>query len=279
MIYVYGNFSMNVAPPSAFPVSITFKATTTGKTFFPNNATYSSPEIIFDGVNGGWTLTDNLISTSTLSLVNGTFNTGDYNISASKFTSNTYSGFTNIRTINMGSSTITLSGSGYVWTVDDSFGSYTQNRGTSTLSLTSASAKQVYCAGYNFYNVVQAGAGTLTYTGGATLNNMTTTVLPTTIQLNSGGPYTFTNFGLTGTSAGARLTLTATSFGTPAWISLASGTGTVSVSYTTLQDINVASYGSGTTWLAYTSNGNIDDGGNTGWIFTAPSTGNFMGFF
>ena len=75
MLYVYGNFSMNVAPPSAFPVSITFRATTTGKSFFPNNATYSSSEIIFDGVGGGWTLSDNLISTSTLSLVNGTFNT------------------------------------------------------------------------------------------------------------------------------------------------------------------------------------------------------------
>lgn len=279
MLYVYGNFSMNVAPPSAFPVSITFRATTTGKSFFPNNATYSSSEIIFDGVGGGWTLSDNLISTSTLSLVNGTFNTGNYNIDASKFTSNTNSGFTNIRAIDMGSSTITLSGSGYVWTVDDSFGSYTQTRGTSTLSLTSASAKQIYCAGYNFYNVVQAGTGTLTYTGGFTINNMTATALPTTIKLNSGGPYTFTTFGLTGVSSGSSLTLTSTSYGSPAYLSLASGSGTVSVSYCTLEDINVASYGSGTTWLAYVANGNVDNGGNTGWVFAPASTGNFMAFF
>lgn len=274
VISVYSNFTMNVATSSAFPAALTFKATTTGKTFFPNTNSYSGV-IEFDGVGGEWTLGNDLTSTSTLRAINGTFNTGNYNISAVDFLANTNSGSSNIRGIVMGSSTITLSGSGYVWLVDSSFGAYTQTRGTSTLRLTSASAKTVYSPGYSFYNVVQAGTGTLTYTAGGTINNMTATALPTTIQLQSYGPFTFTSFGLSGT-LGNQLTLTSTSSGSPVGIQMASSGSTVSVSYCTLQDIEALP---GTTWNAYTANGNVDDGGNTGWNFAPPSTGNFMAFF
>jgi hypothetical protein len=258
-------------------MSATINWKATGSAGFTASAANTWGTLVVDGVGGECALLSTF-KANTISLVNGTFTTNNYSVNAVSFSSNTNSGSSNIRTINMGSSTITLSGSGTVWNVNDSFGTYTQNRGTSTLSLTSASAKTVYAPGYNFYNVVQAGAGALTYTAGGTINNMTVTALPTTIKLQSYGPFTFTTFGLSGTS-GNQLTLTSTSSGSPVGIQLASGSGTVSVSYTTLQDIDASTYGSGTTWLAYTSNGNVDNGGNTGWVFQAPNTGNFMGFF
>lgn len=275
LINVFSSFTMNAATTSAFPAAITFKSTTTGKSFSPNTNTYSGA-ITFDGVGGYWTLGTDLVSTSTLSVVNGTFDTGNYAISAVSFSSNTNSGSSNIRGIVMGSSTITLSGSGNVWLVDDSFGTYTQTRGTSTLTLTSSSAKTVYCPGYNFYNVVQAGSGTLTYIGGATLNSMSATTLPSTIKLQSYGPYTFTNWNLTGTGSGTKLTLQSNSSGSAAAVQMASSGSTVSVSYCNLQDIDALA---GTTWQAYTSNGNTDNGGNSGWLFAPPATGNFMAFF
>lgn len=274
-LYVYGNFSMNVAPPSAFPVKLSFAATTSGKTIAPNTTTFTSSSIEFSGVGGYWTLTDALVTTGAILVVNGTFDTGNYDVSAASLSANTNSGFSNIRGVVMGSSTITLSGSGYVWIVDDSFGTYTQSRGTSTLRLTSASAKTVYAPGYSFYNVVQAGAGALTYSAGATLNSMSATALPSTIKLQSYGPYTFTSWGLTGTGAGTKLTLQSTSSGSAAGVQLASSGSTVNVSYCNLQDIAALP---GTTWLAYTSNGNTDNGGNTGWVFNS-GTGNFMAFF
>lgn len=280
LINVFSNFTMNAAPSSAFPAALTFKATTTGKTFYPNTNSYSGA-ITFDGVGGYWTLGNDLTSTSTLSAVNGTFDTGNYNISAVSFSSNTNSGSSNIRGIVMGSSTITLSGNNYVWIVDDSFGTYTQTRGTSTLILTAATAKYIYCPGYNFYNVVQGGGGALTYTAGGSINDMWATYLPSTIKLAAYGPYTFTNFSLSGSPSG-QLTLSTNSSSYPyseVYIKMATGGGVVNVSYCTLFYIDAYTYGYTTTWNAYTTNGNVDNGGNTGWNFVPPTTGNFLAFF
>jgi hypothetical protein len=77
--------------------------------------------------------------------------------------------------------------------------------------------------------------------------------------------YTFSNFDASGTPT-AQLTIKPTS--TSPYVEFFQTTGTVNVSYVSLSTI--AAYG-GATWNAFTSNGNIDLGGNSGWDFTNPA--------
>ena len=57
---IFGNCTL---PSTNLTVSgsvLTFAATTTGKTITSNGTSFGSPQIIFNGVGGGWTLQDNL---------------------------------------------------------------------------------------------------------------------------------------------------------------------------------------------------------------------------
>jgi hypothetical protein len=52
---------------------------------------------------------------------------------------------------------------------------------------------------------------------------------------------------------------------------LSKTSGTVNVNYCTISYSNAAG---GATWNAYTTNGNVDGGNNTGWIFASASATN-----
>jgi len=80
-----------------------------------------------------------------------------------------------------------------------------------------------------------------------------------TLQLKAGVTSTVGSFVTSGTN---QRFLQSTLSGTQATISQASGT--VSVSYLTIQDSNATG---GATWLAYASNFNVNAGNNTGWLF------------
>ncbi len=83
-----------------------------------------------------------------------------------------------------------------------------------------------------------------------------------TLKLRAGATTTVTTFSSSGATPRQ---LQSTSAGTQAALSQSSGS--VSVANMTIKDINATG---GATWLAYTTDGNVDDGNNTGWVFSAP---------
>lgn len=87
----------------------------------------------------------------------------------------------------------------------------------------------------------------------------TLTMTNGTLQLKAGVTSTVGGFATSGTN---QKYLQSTLAGTQATLSCASGT--ISVSYLTIQDINATG---GATWNAFYQQGNIDAGDNTGWYF------------
>ena len=201
-------------------------------------------------------------STNTLTLTQGTFTAANFNVTVGYF----YSASSDTRTLNMGSGTWTISvSSGVAWNTASITG-MTLNPSTSTITMTSASSKTFLGGGLTYYNLNQGGAGTLTISGSNTFNNITNTVQPNTVTFTAGTTQTVSNFSLSGT-VGNLITINSATPGTQATLSKASGT--VSVSYVSIQDSNATG---GATWLAAVGNGNVDAGNNLGWIFITDVT-------
>jgi len=186
----------------------------------------------------------------------------------------------NTPAITMSSGKIALTGGGlpsgsYVWNTTDPVTFV----GSGIISFTSASVKYIGPAGRTLPTIEQGGTGTLSLeddgTGtGYVLADLTSTATSgTTIELQQLATTTFTNFSLSGAPT-AQVTLRSGGSGVRATISKASGT--VSVSYLTIQDIAATG---GATWNAFTTNGNIDSGNNTGWNFSAGPVTNTGAFF
>ncbi len=147
----------------------TFNATTTGKTITTNGKVFGG--VTFDGVGGAWTLGSAFsCGANLLTLTNGTFDTSvsNYAVTAGLFSSSN----SNIRTINLNGSTITLSGN---WDMTTSTNA-TLNAGTSTISA-SATNSTLNGGGLTYYNVsFPATVATVlakVITGANTFNNLT----------------------------------------------------------------------------------------------------------
>ena len=254
----------------------TFNATTTGKTITTNGVAFAG-RITFNGVGGAWTLGSALNGTGQIiTVTNGTFDTsssGNYSVTAFQFSSSN----SNVRTINLNASTVTLSGSGSAWDMATSTNA-TLNAGTSTINLTSGSAKTFAGGGLSYATLNQSGAGALTITGSNTFGNITNTrksTSATSILFTAGTTNTFTNWNASGEST--RL-LTIGSV-TAASHTLSKASGTVSSDYLSISR-STATGGAG--WYAGANSTN--GGNNSGWVFTAPPTpsagnGNFLMFF
>ena len=148
---------------------ITFKSTTTGKTVTTNGVTLTNTRADFSGAGGEWTLGSAFTLTAgfTLSVVEGTFNTGNFNITGGQFTST--GNLT--RAVNLGSSTVTLSAT-TVFIVSGL--NLTWNSGTSTINC-SAASPAFTGGGLTFYNVsfTSTALGTTTINGANTFNDLT----------------------------------------------------------------------------------------------------------
>ncbi|MGV0954738.1 MAG: hypothetical protein ACOYBR_10530, partial [Fluviibacter sp.] len=138
----------------------------------------------------------------------------------------------------------------------------TAGTGVGAISLTGGATK-TFVGGGSVFNctINNAGSGALTISGANTFANITNTVQPAAVRFTAGTTNTFAAFSLSGT-LGNPVTIGSTSAGSQHTLSKASGT--VSVSYCTISD-SVAT--GGATWNAFTTNGNVDGGNNTGWIF------------
>jgi hypothetical protein len=148
----------------------TFNATTTGKTITTNGVAFGGP-VTLNGVGGAWTLGSAFsCGSNTLTLTNGTFDTSasNYAVTVQSFSSSN----SNIRTINLNASTLTLAG---FWILTTSTNA-TLNAGSSTINL-SAGNPSFDGGGLTYYNVAFTSTALTTpsISGANTFNNLSIT--------------------------------------------------------------------------------------------------------
>jgi hypothetical protein len=214
------------------------------------------------------TLADALsIGGNTFTHTSGTFTTSGFNVTAGRYESSN----TNVRALNLGSSTITLTGGGAGVFLLSNITNMTLNAGASTISLSSGSAKQFSGGGLTYHNLNNSGLGTMTVIGSNTFNDILNTVKFNRIVFTAGTTQTLSNFSFTGL-AGQPADISSSSPGSQYNLSKASGI--VSVDYLGIEDSNATG---GAAWYAGANSTNISN--NTGWIFTAvPKAGMFLMF-
>jgi hypothetical protein len=266
-VRIAGNLTLS---SGGFYTSMDVLITTSG-TITSNGRTLGAVQINGSGITV--TLADamTLSSTDALTLTQGTFTAANFNVTAGRFSSSN----SNTRTLNMGSGTWTLTAtSTFAWSTATTTG-FTINPSTSTITMTSSSAKTFAGGGLTYYNLNQGGAGTLTISGSNTFNDITNTVQPSTVTFTAGTTQTVSNFSLAGT-AGNLITINSDTPGSQFTLSKASGT--VNAQYLAIQDSNATG---GATWNSLLAGGNVDNGNNTGWIFSAvvAATGNMFLMF
>lgn len=257
---IYGSLVFSTAMTLTGFGTLTFGATTAGQTLDFGGTTYNA-DIIFNGVGGEWTFTRDFVqgATRVFYLTNGTVNGGDKNITLGILALNA-----GTKTLSLGSGTWTAVGSGPAWNADTNSANFTVNASTGVIKLTNAAAKRFAGGGKTWPTLDQGGAGALTIQQSNTFANITASVRPSTITITSGTTQTVASFTASGTS-GNLVTVNASTAGARATLTDAGGTN--SVSYLSIKDIAATG---GATWAAYTTNGNVDAGNNTGWEFTAP---------
>ena len=180
-LIIHGNATFP-ATGLASPVSMTggmiLSGSTTGKTFTTNGVAFTATTdvIRINGVGSGWTLGSaaDLGNNAGINVVNGSFATANYSVTCAYISATS----SNTASINLGSSTFTMSGSN----TPIDFGltatqtaNITFNAGTSQLNL--GSGLTINGNGNTFYNVSLTGTstGTITIRGANTFNNLSST--------------------------------------------------------------------------------------------------------
>jgi hypothetical protein len=272
-ITVFGNWTYgtgvtaSLSGPTIFAIpSGTQTITSNGKSFF------SVKTPIFLTTTGTIVLADALTTTAT------TFNEGVSIYWA--FTTNGFSvttnSFFNQNTFLPGDSVFTLTGTGGIWTTNNSTITGLANI---TLSNATATARSIQLGTKTYGTLTIGGAtgsSTTTIAGTPTFSaitstktvahtivfpNVTTTTAAWSVNGSAGNVVTLSRTGASGTFTLAK-----------------SGGGTVTADFLSISNSTATP---GSTWTATNS---IDGGGNTGWTITAtppapPSSGNFLAFF
>jgi hypothetical protein len=258
---IYGNWTFGSGITMSGTQTLIFSGrnaqviTSAGKTF--------SGAINIDSYGGTVELADALnIGTQTLTVINGTFDTKGYNVTAGSLSSSS----SDVREIKLGASTVTLSGiSPITFTTSTNL---TFNAGTSSVVCTTASVSELNGGGQTFYDVSFTGTGSVvtTINQSNTFNSLSITA-PASAglrQVSLGGNQTITG---TLTAAGAtairRVMLRSNTVGTTRTLTA----GTLSADDCDFRDITIAGTAAGG---SPTRAG--DCGGNSGVTFPAPKT-------
>ena len=221
-----------------FTGAIIFNATTTGKTITTNGVTIAVGTTL-NGVGGAWTLGSALnLGSSALNVTNGTFNTStsNYAYTGGGFTSNN----SNIRTINLNNSVLSLIGGGSAWNMATSTNA-TLNAGTSTINC-SAASPTFAGGGLSYYNVsfTSTALASPSITGANTFNNLSLTGRTTVgIGILSIGADQTINGTLTvsaGTASAYRIQISSNTFNTTRTLTCAA----VSLTDVDFRDITIA---------------------------------------
>jgi hypothetical protein len=213
---IYGNLIIPSGMTLTAGTSTTTFAATSGTQELTTNGKTLDFPITVNGVGGTTRLEDNLTmgSTRSLTLTNGTLNANDKNVTCGSFISNN----ANTRVLTMGSGTWTIQNNGTSWDIGTTTG-MTLNRGTSTITMTSTSAKTFAGGGLIYYILNQGGSGDLTLSGANTFYDFTNTVQPSLIAFPASTTTTFNNFSVGGT-AGNLVSLRSSSSGTRCVLSI-----------------------------------------------------------
>ena len=202
-------------------------------------------------------------SARTLTHTQGTFDWNNFNITCGVFnTSNA-----NVRSLLMGNGRLTLTFTGTVWTAATTT-NLTITPGNSTIALTDASAtnKTFSGGGMTYGNLYLTGAGTGVFIiiGSNTFNNLTMDTPPHTLQFTAGTTTTVSSWNVQGSGAG---NMTITSVTAATHTITKANPGVITSGYLSLT--NSIAAGTGATWYAGATPPSVDNGGNTGWVFTA----------
>jgi hypothetical protein len=169
---VHGSLTFPAANLSrTYTGTITFAATSTGKTITTNGVTLTGGAVIFDGVGGGWTLGSALTVTGNITLTNGAFATANFAVTAASLVSSN----TNTRSLNLGSSAVTITSASTCLDFSTPT-NFSLNSGTSTITCSGANPT-FSGGGLTFYNVsfTTTGASLKTINGANTFNNFSVT--------------------------------------------------------------------------------------------------------
>jgi hypothetical protein len=260
---VYGNWVLGSGVTQSYSNILSFSGrntqtiTSAGKTL--------SGAITVDSYGGTVELADALnIVANVLTITNGTFDTKNFNVTAGSLTSNN----SNVRTISLGSSTLTLSGTSPLTLTTPT--NLTFNAGTSQINFTATSGSSINTGGVTFYNVSYTGTSAVQHSNNSSIagsfNNLTISA-PASVGLMQ---YTFAanqtiNGTLTvaGATAVRRIFLRSDTLGTPRTLTVNS----LSATDCDFRDITIAGTAAGS---SPTRAG--DCGGNAGITFPAAKT-------
>lgn len=200
---------------------------------------------------------DALTASSFVRLTAGTFDFNGFNVACLQFESQN----SNQRTLSLGASTLTITGSVFAVLTPANF----TLAGSGTISLTSAAAKSFNGAGATYpYTINNGGAGVLTIAGSNTITTLSNSVQPATFRFTSGTTTTLTNWNVSGTP-GNLVTIDSINSGnitTPPVLSKSSGT--VSANYLA---ITFSAAAGGASW--YAGPNSVNNGVTSGWVFAA----------
>lgn len=252
-ITVSGNVTLVTGMTYSHTGTVTFNATAT---LITAGKIFSGVEINGSGITA--TLGDALnISGRNVTLTLGTFDTANYNVTCGNLLSTST---TNIRTLTLGSSTVSLSGTTTVINFATT-SNFTLNAGTSQITLTGAGA-QIAGGDKTFYNMTFAGGGTTNLISNTnTFNNLTLNA-PATLLLNASQTVNGT-LTCAGASSTSRNFLRSNTLDTARTITAA----TVSANDCNFRDITISGAAAP---ISPTRAG--DEGGNSGITFPAAKT-------
>jgi hypothetical protein len=279
--FIYGNLILSPTQTITSSTSATTFAATSGTKTITTNGVTIDRQLVFSGIGGTWQLGSALTLGATNGNIRqwaGTLTTNNYALTFTDYKAQASTAVGN-RTLNLGSSAVTLLGSSLnaAWQAEDGAYALTINAGTSTIYLaeafTGATRQDFYGGGKTYYNVVYSGGQPGGFYNSSTFNSISNTAQPLALVFEAGTTQTVNNFNVSGT-AGNLVTMTSTTPGTQ-W-NLVKATGSkVVVSFCSITDSNVTptpGY-----WFAPTSQGNVDGGNNTGWNFgSAGDNSSFM---
>ncbi len=207
---IYGNLTMSATMTSTISGVFGFKATSGTKTITMNGVAMVNA-FTFDGVGGTWNLQDNLVTTGTITITNGTFNAN-----AKTLTCGAVGSGTGTKVFTITNSILNITG---VNGVSLSSAGLTVNATGSTINFTAAGAtfsgSNSTWGNLNF----TAGGTILGPTSSATCNNLTVTGVGASdvFQIRNSGSWTINGaLTLTGSSAGTPLAMTTQTAGTTA---------------------------------------------------------------
>jgi hypothetical protein len=268
------NFSGSLTLGSGMTVTsgtglFTFNATSGTKTITSNSVQCNHP-ITINGSGGTFQLGDNLdmsgASSRVLTLTNGTFATNSHTLK-----SGTFALGSGTKTLTLtGSDVYTLVGTGTVWDTNTNSSGFTFNPNTSTIKMTDTTNTAITFAGggetfANIYWNRSSSTATNTITGTNTFADFKDDGSAAHTIVFPNATTTVSTFTVSGTS-GHLITLSRT--GGSGTFTLSAPSGTISRDYLSIS--NSAATG-GAEW--YAGANSTDGGGNSGWLFQAPTSG------